>query len=219
VIPYQTSGYEVGTYMEIYLPKRTIYQPFLFDVLTKGFDLDHVRTHFQVNRNAIDKFLDFPAWHGYSAKFMNRTPDLLFGYSMYEVDGVFRGLNGADPIVEERTQVIRLMFRIDHERIADSQAHKEPRYVRARISDYLRAHRRDEIIANAVDADRGIVEAARNWRDELGFFIFGYVIYEFCRHIHALFQEGKIAKLEEEIWVMHLANLELDRVQRTAVVP
>ncbi len=43
---YVMHGYEPGLYMEIYLPKRTIYQPLLFDVLTKGFEMEHVKKNF-----------------------------------------------------------------------------------------------------------------------------------------------------------------------------
>jgi hypothetical protein len=94
MIPYHMSGYEVGMYMEIYLPKRTIYQPFLFDVLTKGFNIDHVRSHLHSSREHISKLFDFPAFRQYTEGDLGRLPDFLFGYSMYEVDGVFRALNG-----------------------------------------------------------------------------------------------------------------------------
>src|SRR5205085_1761634 len=40
-------------------------------------------------------------------------PAILFGYSMYEVDGVFYNSKKTPKIQEERTQIIRLMFRPD----------------------------------------------------------------------------------------------------------
>ena len=60
--------------------------------------------------------------------------------------------------------------------------------------------------------NRRIYEAARNWRDQLGFFVFGYIVYELGRKIAALYNAHQVDKTEDEIWVTNFANVELDRV-------
>ncbi len=139
-----------------------------------------------------------------------------YGYSMYEVDGVFKGTEKTALITEERNQIIRLIFRIDIDEIMHkANAEKENKQmIRARISDYLRDHHRNHIIEKATGQDRQIYEAVRAWRDQLGFFVFGYIIYEICTHIEQLYDSGRIEKTEDEIWVTHFANLEIDRIVR-----
>ncbi len=214
---YAMSGQELGIYMEIYVPKRTIYQPFLFDVLTKGFEIEHVRSHFlcQQKRPGILKLLGgYTAWNDYDENYVSLLRPFFYGYSMYEVDGVFTWSTSTAPIVEERTQIIRLIFRLDIDEIArEANAENESKQmIRARVSDYLRAHHRDHIIEKATGQDRQIYEAAKEWRDQLGFFVFGYIIYGLCTQIEQLYDSGHIAKTEGEIWVTHFANLEIDRI-------
>lgn len=221
MIQYSMSGYELGTYMEIYLPKKTIYQPFLFSVLTAGFDIEHVKKHFlsQSRRPAIAKFLhgnpNNPLWLEYSDAFVSELRAFFYGYSMYEVDGVFKGSETTQPVIEERTQVLRLLFRVDLDDIIRRSGTQglPRRLVRARVSQFLRSHYRDKVIEEAeTPEERRVFEAAYEWRSELGFFVFGYVIYELCSNIENPYREGRIQKPEDEIWVMHFANLELDRV-------
>jgi len=59
---------------------------------------------------------------------------------MYEVDVVFKGSkNPREPIVEERTQILGLIFRVDLDYIVEETETKEldRRIVRARVGDYL----------------------------------------------------------------------------------
>ena len=215
---YVMHGYEPGIYMEIYLPKRTIYQPFLFEVLTKGFELERVRHHFlsPTKRRGILNLLGRnPAWNNYDRSYVAQLKPFFHGYTMYEVDGVFKGsVPGTAAIVEERTQILRLIFRLDIEEFtAEAGVTAEnPQVVRALICDYLGAHHRDQIIENSTGRDRQIYEAARRWRDQLNFFVFGYIVYELCARIEKLRHEKRIAKTEDEIWVTNFANIELDRI-------
>ena len=207
-------GYETGMYVEIYLPKKAIYQPFLFDVLTKGFDVDYVKKHFQDNKVAIGRFVDFPAWERYSETFINDFRPLLFGYSMYEVDGIFKGPSSTTPVIEERTQIIRLMFKADPASMDENWDSTQSQFVRSKISEYLRSTDREGLVAESPEGEQYIFEEVRNWRDRLGFFVFGYIVYEFCRNLIELSQQGQVEKLEDEIWVTNFANLELDRIVR-----
>jgi hypothetical protein len=134
---------------------------------------------------------------------------------MYEVDGVFKGSEGSEnAVVEERTQVLRLLFRIDLEQVAkDANAETVDRNVlRATASDYLRAHDRQAAFQRSSGQERRIYDAVRMWRDQLGFFVFGYIVYELGKNIDALCSADSILKTEDEIWVTNFANMELDRV-------
>jgi hypothetical protein len=215
---YRMSGYEPGTYLEIYLPKKTLYQTFLFDVLTSGFDLETVRRHFLSadKRPGILELLGpNPAWMAYDAEYIAKLRPFLHGYSMYEVDGVFKGGESSqDSVVEERTQVLRLLFRLDLDEVAiEAKAEDLDRKVlRATVCDYLRAHDRQAAFQKSRGKVRRIFSATQAWRDQLGFFVFGYIVYELGRNIEALRTAGSIGKTEDEIWVANFANMELDRV-------
>jgi hypothetical protein len=216
---YAMHGYEPGLYMEIYLQKKTIYQPLLFDVLTKGFDMQYVTEHF-LNPDKRPRILSLigrnPAWSWAQSYDMHvaRLKPIFYGYSMYEVDGVFRGSLGKDSIVEERTQIIRLIFRVDVAALsADAGVvAADYRTVRALVCDYLRAHHREQLIEEATGETRQIYEATCRWRDQLGFFVFGYIVFELCDRIEELRAQGFIAKTEDESWVTNFANIELDRI-------
>ena len=215
---YVMRGYEPGMYMEIYLPKKTIYQPFLFDVLTHGLDIAIVKAHFldadlRPRINAlIGKYV---SWNDYDDVYVNDLRPFLFGYSMYEVDGVFKSsVPQTKLVVEERTQVIRLLFRLDIEDLTKEVGlgADQFRLVRAKACDYLRAHDRLDTLERAQGQDLTIYRAVSRWRDQLSFFVFGYLVFEFCRHIERLTADDRAPKTEDEIWVANFANVELDRV-------
>ena len=213
-MPYQMSGYEIGTYFEIYLPKKVHYQPFLFEVLTRGFNRKDVQKHFlkKGNRKVIRTLLGPRSpWSNYDTKYVKSLPQFLYGYSMYEVDGVF-GDKGS--VVEERTQVLRMMFRVNLKEIAKKAKAStlDIRVLRGIVSDYLRAHDRNAALEHAQGQQKKVFEVARTWRDQLGFFVFGYIVCELTKHIMDLRGKRSIAKTEDEIWVTHFANIELDRV-------
>jgi len=215
---YRMSGYEPGTYMEIYLPKKALYQQFLFRVLTRGLDIEAVREHFrsEERRPGILRLLGPNSpWSAYTPDYVAQLRPFLYGYSMYEVDGVFRGPEESkDAVVEERTQVLRLLFRMDLDQVArDAKAETVDRKVlRATVCDYLCAHDRQAALQNSTGQERRINEVAQTWRDQLGFFVFGYIVYELGKNIEDLCTAGSIAKPEDEIWVTNFANMELDRV-------
>jgi hypothetical protein len=137
---------------------------------------------------------------------------------MYEVDGVFKGSHAPESIIEERTQIIRLIFRVDIAELAKDACVvlEDSRVVRALVCDYLRAPHREQLIEKATGRDRKIYEATCRWHDQLSFFVFGYIIFEICDRIEQLRDQGRIAKAEDEIWVTNFANIELDRILWTS---
>ena len=215
---YRMTGYEPGTYLEIYLPKKALYQTFLFGVLTRGFDINHVRSHFlnPKHRPGILELLGpNPAWMSYDNTYVEKLRPFLYGYSMYEVDGVFKGDElTKDSVVEERTQVLRLLFRMDLDEAAkeaNAQAMDRKKF-RGIVCDYLRSHDRAALYQSSMGEIRSVYSAAQEWRDQLGFFVFGYIVFELGRYIEKLRDDGKVGKTEDEIWVTNFANMELDRV-------
>jgi len=157
----------------------------------------------------------YPAWRNYDDEYIEALQPFLYGYSMYEVDGVFKGsaANGG-AIIEERTQVLRLLFRIDLDAVAkEAEAEAlDKKVLRAIVCDYLRAHNRQVTFETSAGESQRIIAAAKKWRDQLGFFVFGYIVYELGRHIELLRTSGSIGKTEDEIWVVNFCNMELDRV-------
>ena len=218
MIGYFMRGYEPGISVEIYLPKRTLYQPFLFKVLTEGMQIEKVRRHFlsPARRPAIVAFLGpgSPGRH-YGPATVRNLGAFFYGYSIYEVDGVFKGTgSGQSPVIEERTQILRLIFPVNVARLrreADVATRSLPA-VRAQISEYLRASHRPGLVEGSAGDDRKVYRAVERWRDQLDFFLFGYVVFNLCAAIGKLREHGHIAKGENEIWVSSFANIELDRV-------
>src|SRR5690349_15140049 len=113
--PYEFSPSDPGVLVEIYLPKKANFQGTLYDTLVKGFHISNVVDHFKDPRkgpgikNLLRRYSD-------SVRYLENEiecfPPVLFGYSMYEVDGVFFN-SSKQEIQEERTQVVRIMFRPD----------------------------------------------------------------------------------------------------------
>ena len=114
---YQSAGFsEPAIFVELYLPKKSYFQGTLYDTLTKGFDLDTVKKHFQDKQEAIQAMLQtHQQWRDYSDESIQSIEPFYFGYSIYEVDGVFLGKDGRP--IEEKTQVIRFLFRADTEKL------------------------------------------------------------------------------------------------------
>lgn len=125
---YVFSRGERGIFAEVYFPKKVAFQGTIFTALEKGYDEKVVKRYF---KRKIDVLLaelaEYPTdiFNPYRygtlqkpkepetaaakvRKRINMYVSPFKGWSMYEVDGVFFKRGRAD---EERTQVIRLMFR------------------------------------------------------------------------------------------------------------
>jgi hypothetical protein len=191
-------------FVEIFLPKKARYQGTLYNTLTAGFELDYDQ-HFNGSlRTDIESFLtDFPSSSenikAMLDEFIERNTRHFFGYSMYEVDGVFVGKK--EPYYEERTQVIKLIFKPDVEGILKgvitrfgekslNEISKLRRIIRRQLSSHY--EKVSETESEDVNEEAYIKRVIKTWSDDVGIFLFGYIIYELSRGVN---------KVEEEIWV------------------
>jgi len=241
---YKSSGFsEPGIFVELYLSKKAKYQRILYKTLTNGFDFELVKRHFLGSKKKqIQTVLEHHSqWRKYSDKSIREMVPFYWGYSLYEVDGVFYSKmakrKSARRIIEERTQVIRLMFVPDMDTLASKL---DPTTIERRdildvVKHYLRisGHRRGQHGANVIDKsliermkDKGdsvvgkniengniakILDFVEKWFDDVGLFLFGYLIFEICRGLQKLGDADEV-DYEEEIWLTSFWNLNINRV-------
>ncbi len=195
---------------EVFLPKKSKYQGRLYETLTNGFDIKKVKDNFKKNRKQIAVLLeDFSEVGEITDKRINSMKSLFWGYSMYEVDGVF--LNNKKEIVEERNQVARIMFLPDMEKIgalAPGADHKE---VRSLVKKYLSSDGEEER-EKIGRSNKKVADHLNKWIAEVGLFLFGYLVFELCERIKELNDDGKLP-LEEEIWVSSFWSLEVNKIK------
>lgn len=243
-VHYSLRPLESGVFAELYLPKRAHYQGLLYETLTEGIDVEKVRAHLRGKRCEIQTYLAgaAPYWDiagpGGAApqdflteEFIDQFPDLLHGYTMYEVDGVFRSPD-TGAVVEERTQIIRLMFITNlDEQFSTLQfvndANRESAGLLAR--SYLRSPHWDRhkfledhhLFASAQVFDLAqaseIVRVTADWARSIAVFLFGYVVHDICEGLKKLNQDQQI-DAEEEIWITFFWNLIINRIQSSVVV-
>jgi len=239
-VHYELRPLEAGVFAELYLPKKAHYQGLLYETLTEGLDVQKVRAHLRHKRQEIQKYLTgaTPYWDiaGHTSpspeqfltdEFIDHFPDLLHGYTMYEVDGVFRSPH-TGAVVEERTQIIRLMFITNlDEQFSQLEfincVNREAAGLLAR--SYLRSPHWDRhkflldhhLFASAQVFDQPqaseIVRLTADWARSIAVFLFGYVVHDICEGLKQLNQDQQIAG-EEEIWVTFFWNLIINRIQR-----
>lgn len=222
---YQFYPGEGGIFVEIYLPKRADFQGRLYDSLTKGFDLEKVKAHFKSEKAAnirklLLKYYDEIA--NYTDETIDKMETVFWGYSMYEVDGVF--YNPEKGIEEERTQVLRVMFlpNIKHLysnfRLSDDDRINEDR-IRMLVKKYLRSpsniaaqFKAENTGMNTVELS--IVDYLDVWIQNVALFLFGYIVYEICERILELYNEIDTDKdiIENEIWITSFWNLTTNRI-------
>jgi len=229
---YQYFPDETGLFTELYLPKKADFQGTLYKVLTEGFDLARVKAHFRdpAKQPTIRHLLqNYPRIEQFTDQDIDRMSQLFYGYSMYEVDGVFfRQRKG---IVEERTQVIRFILQPDYDDVV-TQCRIDPankRAVVALIRDFLRTPdlKVDELLTMRGAGIREsfgphisnyleVLKYMEQWMDQVRLFLIGYIVHEICARILELHREKKLSmeQLEEEIWVTSFSNLAINRVKR-----
>lgn len=226
---------EGGILAEILLAKKAHFQGALYRSLTEGFDLAKVQEHFNDPAKATKiastlKYFD-PALANYTTADIENFPDVLFGYSMYEVDGVFAtksvaaaagGKRTTVQIQEERTQIVRIIFKPDLDAIAtqvlklsDPTADRAPyadggdeRHSRVRhdIRRFLR-DRADRNIKIETASEQILWDHIRRWQKYCGLFLFGYIIFNIC---DLILPAG--TKVEDEIWVTSLWDVAINRM-------
>lgn len=236
---------------EVYFPKKVEYQSIIFDSLKDGYQEQDVKRYlhdnaesllielagyanlfnpYQYGTLAIPEAVESTVAQARKRIEMYKSP--FRGWSMYEVDGMFFNRRGR--VYEERTQVIRLMFRFGRSSYVRQAK-------RANAADVLRS-----IILLAIST-RGLLATEESWNEtnrqrymtlhepwldpmrkrfaeryygricrEVGkwigdcvLFIFGYLVREFSQKVLAA------DRIEEEIWVMSFFDMTLNVVQKS----
>lgn len=216
---------------EIYLPKRAHFQGALYSALTEGFRIENIKKHFRdsTNREKITDILQYfyPALANYTPEAIDDFPDVFHGYSMYEVDGVFANKSSeSTPIYEERTQVIRIIFKPDLKTIfktvygedtpqayMDAQSNQLYRQRRNLIGVFLRNshHAIDDAPSpngeKLNDTELQLWREIKTWLEYCGLFLFGFVVFKICD-----LELPAPAKMEDEIWVTSVWNIAINRM-------
>jgi hypothetical protein len=209
LFPYHFHGYEPGIFVEVFLPKKAKYQGRLYETLTNGFNIKNVKNNFKKNRKQIAVLLErFSEVGEITDSRINLMKPLYWGYSIYEVDGVY--FKTKKEIAEERNQVIRILFLPDIEKIEALTPETNYEEVRRIVKKYLSSDSEErEKIAGT---HRKIANFLNKWIADTGLFLFGYLIFELCERIKELNDQGKLP-LEEEIWVSSFWSLEVNKIR------
>jgi hypothetical protein len=236
---YELMPLESGVFAELYLPKKAHYQGLLYETLTNGFDVENVRKHLRGKRKQIQAYLGGAAQYWeitgknsptpeqfLNENFIKRFPDLLHGFTMYEVDGVFRSPHTGQ-VVEERTQIIRLMFITDLDQMFSTLAFVQDAnradatllartYLRSPHWDRERFLEDHKLLPSASvfnhEQASAIVHLTADWARSIAVFLFGYVVHDICEGLRKLNQNDQIAP-EEEIWATLFWNLVINRIR------
>jgi hypothetical protein len=216
---YRVQAGEPGVFVEIYLPKRADFQGRLYDALTQGFDLEAVREHFRAPEKkdrVRELFRHYDPELALADGRLEELREVFFGYSVYEVDGVFRGAQGGPRAYEERDQVLRVIFKPDYPGIAERSgstveavrqiAHERFHGYRESLEDGLASSQ-----GRSEEPKKRVVREIRRWMEDVSVFLFGYVVYELCERIAELREEG-VRRPEEEIWVTSFWAMTVNRV-------
>ncbi|MBV9928061.1 MAG: hypothetical protein JOZ96_23790 [Acidobacteria bacterium] len=205
-MPYQFQSYVPGVFVEIYLPKKAMYQGMLYESLIEGFDFQKVREHFldESKRAKIYQLLkDYDEVKNIEER-IDKIEPFYWGYSMYEVDGVF--FDPQKGIDEERTQVVRITFLPNLEAIQKLAPEMEPIDLRRAVKRILKADRDER--EGLKERHPQVVDYLNKWKGDLGLFLFGYIIFKLCLRIN---EAG--AELEKEIWLTSFWDIEVNKVK------
>lgn len=115
---YKFQNAEIGVMTEIMLPKKIQYQGFLFKSLISGLKDFSFQNHYAENRESIESLLSnygslITISNERLSLFDEKYKDIFKGYSMYEVDGVFKFRDNSDANIkfsEERTQIVKVYY-------------------------------------------------------------------------------------------------------------
>ena len=222
------------TMFEVFLPKRMEYQSKLYEALQCGLQIGKVR-EFLLANGSVDPVAEklriqslIPTVsRAYTDDRISHLQPVYFGFSLYEVDGVFMTDAAVDPAdrhdlrTQERTQVVRLFFKAEPVyRAIRHDTELSPRKA-ARLIDQVREFQREctswseeDMVATYLKrrklADksgrlRHYLTAIEQWRTDVLLFIFGYLV-------------GKITEDlsidESEIWVTSHSSMAVNVVRR-----
>ena len=243
---YFLSRGERGVFCEIYFPKKIAYQGAIFSGLEDGLEEKKVKSSLMENLSTLlVELKDYPNLFNplqYDVKGrrekrrqptieeakqrINMYQSVFNGWSMQEVDGVWLGEQG---IIEERTQVIRVMFRFPDFMKQEAEQAKASDVLRSitfwciqqqgNLDEYILwdTEERNRFIKHhyLLKNDKAkmdftikhfvkIARAVDKWRDDCALFTFGYLVKLFYEEVI------KRGKEEEEIWVASFFNLTLN---------
>lgn len=210
-----------------------MYQDVLYQTLTSGFDLELVKKHFRENTKDVKEFIkDYEEGRDYTEDVIANLDPAYEGYSLYELDDMFcdrENGEGSDPcpleesrqrqeyhLIEERVQIIRLIFLPRLEKLAphglkDVRFHAR-RFLRFWTHD-LKLYKAERKRMNdpVTPEEERLLGGLKRWLDDIGLFVNGYLLYKLCERIKKLKDDGLIDKLEKEIWVSSFRCLAVNR--------
>lgn len=247
--PYVFRRGERGIFAEVYFPKKVVHQGEIFRALREGLEESTTKDYLEQyvieilqELSAYSELLDPRQYERQRQPKMPRSitreeaierigmyRSHFFGWSMYEVDGVFVGEK--EPFSEERTQIIRLIFRLNssfHEQAIAAGCYDVLVALvtwmlvdRGKIDSTLLWSRKQKENFLAFHAPwvqykrefvdqyfEPVAKEVKKWIDDTGLFIFGYLVRRFWKSVIA--EKGK----EEEIWVTSFFNLGINVVQQ-----
>jgi len=225
--PYKFMRGEGGIFVELYLPKKPSFQGTLYDTLVKGFQIQEVRSHFRSDKAPgikamLERFKTSVRFFESDAE-IAAFPSVFRGYSVYEVDGVFYNTS-KNEIQNERTQVIRIMFRPDLARIIQKYKHDDDAVTRINrtAKAYLRSPKTHDEIMQDPELDeiqREVANYLDTWSNYVGLFLFGFIVYEICEQITRLCARGEMKwdDAEDELWVTSFWNLTINPITLVSV--
>jgi hypothetical protein len=208
--PYMLLPAEPTLNVDIYLPKKDIFQGVLHDTLRQGLNVDAVKNHFsncdiQVGlKNYLRKRKILPI---YTEETIHNFPSIFGGYSLFEGDGMFAGIGAR--AYNERTQVVKLMFRPNMDKIKQKCPDQNQVFAlmkKVTLNNYFEVNEGE--LGDTIDD--GSYEL-RTWESYIWLFVFGYIVYNICQHIHDVSLLG-FDDVEEEIWVTSNGSTLLHRI-------
>lgn len=212
---YKFNPAKQGVFVEIYLPKKAAFQGTLFESLTEGFNLNKVKAHLTEKQAEVRTLLTDSLYCNDYERRVKNMRQVFTGYSMYEVDGVFYAGEG-QPVAEEKTQIIRIMF-LPNDIRADVST-LPPQLTKKAIRDYIRftgGHDKfgehfiatqDGLTPEQEEQVRNLAADLQDWEAEQVLFLFGYVMFNLCEKIQKLGGTYDQA----EIWITSFWNLSVN---------
>lgn len=246
--PYVFMRGERGIFAEVYFPKKAVYQPEVFQALNEGLMGSTVKSYLSLNLFAIrDEMKDYLHVFDPDQYIQNRWLELpevspiqakrridqyispFHGWSMYEVDGAFQSSSGK--LYDERTQVIRLIFRFEHKLKQKARRVKcydvfeaMLRWIMAEqgrldhsfpwsdgeCERFLELHSVWSVhkLKFAKRYYNQLARAVKKWMDDIALFIFGYLVRRFWTQV------SKQKSKEDEIWTVSFFSANLNIVKR-----
>lgn len=241
-----------GIFAEVYFPRRVEAQGTIFTSLKDGYKEAVVKNYLRENvRSILRELQDYrhlfdAQW--YDVPLSRRKPPTakealariatyrspFFGWSNYVVDGVFFRDDGQ--MIEEATQVIRLMFRSDSSYSAHAVAagcqdvlHSMLFWIitrQGRLSEvsvwdksekkrFIKEHEpmprhKREFIQKYFEP---VARETFKWMGDSFMFVFGYLVRQFSGML------ANLDKSEEEIWVTSFFNLTVSVMKKATLQP